>query len=1295
MKPSRSPVSTRFVLRLWIVAVLVVAGFLAVGEAVKYYGDPEYESRFTAAIAKSLQVPQSLLGRMPEKRRWQVELVAVSAARRLAWQKNSAGTWAELLLRETDLRVALEGYGRTLKTIDSAWAPQDAITREFVEVLHALVLAEYFATGGVRMEWDALHDRSGRQPGFEAHLRDAHAAWAGAFARRDDLSDQQMGPLSNLIVPGTPSIPSGIRDTARDALTYLYVAFLCNPELWRAEDFIGLQGLDPTSLMGGLDPNRAEVTFTDPGVHPLQKACAALDDLERWHALRGHEDGAVESLRQRRHKLSPWFGTQENDALRATYETRLATYRRSPWWSFTLAELAWERLWSGKPGTLAEARSLASEGMHAHPGSHGSKQCEAVLAYLDDPTFRVEVAMVDGLGRPSFEVIHKNVRRLYFRAWRTSFDKWLTQRDSLPLFDERTSIRMNAQNFGVSSSDRPDAEWFVDLPPTPDSARHRTLATPRLRRQGLYFVSVSDRPYRDRERDSSEGVSQTLLFLATDIVALVSQRVQGNLETRVVSGRSGTPVSGVKVSLLCDTSGGKRGEPVTAVTDSEGHATLQIPQTGCYNRWVVARHGESRAVVMQYLTPGYWDTTRIDPLSDIVTNRASLRPGELLYWKTTTLGVSGDHSVISAQAGLSQTVSLTDGGAKVLGKSKGVTSSHGSLSGTFALPLLPQQPPGSAYYPTFQLRTELGRGYGQQIQLSPSPGPRPTAVFRPFSGPSRLGQRLSLVADVRDGAGDPVQAGAVWWWAEGRPEPAAPGRGLNMRGRTHGLTKIRNDGTFSIEFIPWADRKAIADDASYKFWVRVIVFPRNGAHFETSTEILAATVAVASTVEPESGFFEPGSSARIRVLRRRLDGAPAAGIGTFRVLELQQPGRTPMPTEEPPSTAAWERPGGPPAPATIRTPGDSWRPRTDRDGWAMEAAVKSWKPARQVQQGTVMHDAKGSAVVDLGMLRPGAYRFFYETLDEEARRSQSERDFFVVGSRARLRLPLALLSEGREVRVGGKARFYLDAALPNQLVVVEIWKRGRLERATSVKSSTLPAILEFPIAEADRGEFAVRAWFVRDHQYIEATARVRVDPAPHALQLALSGVEPEEPMGTRIKWFVTVSGAEGTLAKPGSTELLAYLVERGDNDTTQPQYSSIRANIASGSVRDIEQSLKWTVKGNDVYPQRRRYPEIPDRFEHSRGFMFSVLRQGPDSATPRLREEIQLPEERPEPGALSPPRETAFWLPRLVTGMNGTTVIEETLPNKEAIWDFWVYATTPGGDRGWTHREVRTRKPTR
>jgi hypothetical protein len=361
----------------------------------------------------------------------------------------------------------------------------------------------------------------------------------------------------------------------------------------------------------------------------------------------------------------------------------------------------------------------------------------------------------------------------------------------------------------------------------------------------------------------------------------------------------------------------------------------------------------------------------------------------------------------------------------------------------------------------------------------------------------------------------------------------------------------------------------------------------------------------------------------------------------------------------------------------------------------MEAAVKTWKPARQVRQGMVAHDAKGSAIVDLGALRPGAYRFFYETLDDEARRSQSEQDFFVVNARTRLRLPLVLLSERREARVGGKARFYLDAALTNQLVVFEVWKRGRLERTTWLKSSTLPAILEFPIAEGDRGELAVRAWLVRDHQYLEARARVRVDPAPHALQLTLSGVRPETPTGTKIKWSITVESAEGLPAKPGSAEILAYLVERSGKDTTQAQYSFIQANLAGGAVRGIEQSLMWTVKGNDVYPQRRRYPEIPDRFEHSRGFLSFGLRQGPDSANSLLREEMQLPEERRKSDVLSLPRETAFWLPDLVTGPNGTTVIEENLPNKDATWDFWVYAVTREGDRGWIHQEVRTRRTAR
>jgi hypothetical protein len=146
----------------------------------------------------------------------------------------------------------------------------------------------------------------------------------------------------------------------------------------------------------------------------------------------------------------------------------------------------------------------------------------------------------DGLGKRSFEVSHKNLRALHFRAYSLDLERQLqTARDYnlLPSPQEQVKI-MNSQ--------QPVAEWSADLPATPDYEIHRTFLVPPMKAPGCYVVAASVNREFSRAAGNrfvaSNVILSDLVLLTTSTVRVVEVRTLAG-ERPTAGGRGCRPVS--------------------------------------------------------------------------------------------------------------------------------------------------------------------------------------------------------------------------------------------------------------------------------------------------------------------------------------------------------------------------------------------------------------------------------------------------------------------------------------------------------------------------------------------------------------------------------------------------------------------------------------------------------------------------------------------------------------------------------------------------------------------------------
>ncbi len=164
----------------------------------------------------------------------------------------------------------------------------------------------------------------------------------------------------------------------------------------------------------------------DPALHPLARISAILSDLERWHAGRGERDAALEAKLAALRALSAHLTRDDQRAaIRGQLVERLAKDRKLAWWSMGMADLAQMH---EQVQDLVSARNAAREG--AAGKDPGAQKCRAIQAQLEAPDYQLNAITSDSAKQRSIEVTHKNLPKLYFRAYAQDLERLLgTARD--------------------------------------------------------------------------------------------------------------------------------------------------------------------------------------------------------------------------------------------------------------------------------------------------------------------------------------------------------------------------------------------------------------------------------------------------------------------------------------------------------------------------------------------------------------------------------------------------------------------------------------------------------------------------------------------------------------------------------------------------------------------------------------------------------------------------------------------------------------------------------------------------
>ena len=594
------------------------------------------------------------------------------------------------------------------------------------------------------------------------------------------------------------------------------------------------------------------------------------------------------------------------------------------------------------PDSLVRAREIALAGLERHPDSIGGRRCRHLIAEIEAPEYQLEAMISDGPARRSVRVRHRNLAGLSFRAY------WLDLLSTVESARDHNLLPGYREVDELVKGRRPDAEWRLELPPTPDYRQHDTYMTPPLERPGLWVLVASPRDDFGAESNRRTAVQMVL----SDLVVL-NRHLDHEVEITVRSGATGDPVPGAEVRIYrYDYRRGHR-LTFTRQTDAAGTVTLARDLRGG-SYFVLARAGDDVAVDRSNLHLRRTHRPRERTTALVYTDRSVYRPGQEILWKVVAYSGRSDQGRFRVAPGTAFSIALRDANGEWVDRAEVTANEHGSASGSFRVP--------------------HGRLLGQwRLQTSFNTGPfvrveeykRPTfevEIAEPDE-PLRLNRPAKLAGEARYYFGLPVAGGEYSWRVTREPVWAWRYRGWTPPRTTQetiaaGDGRLTAEGGITVEFTPEADERLTGENVSYRYRLSVDVTDEGGETRSAERVFRLGFVAVEARLEPQREFFEAGVPPRIELRRMDLDGTPRGGDGSWRLVELEQPGRALLPAEVPREDRPGDREAG------HRTPGDRLRPRWAK-GEQPGAILARWDDGRELARGDAGAGDDGHATLRL------------------------------------------------------------------------------------------------------------------------------------------------------------------------------------------------------------------------------------------------------------------------------------------------------------------------------------------
>ena len=823
-----------------------------------------------------------------------------------------------------------------------------------------------------------------------------------------------------------------------------------------------------------------------------------------------------------------------------------------------------------------KALSIFEDVIKRFPTSYGASHCKSLL---EDIKFRSLDFTVEHVNEPNKPfrafVSYRNFNKIYFRIIKTSYEK-----------DRAiTSGNWGEERIKKYLELKADKSFEYTLPDDADYNQHSVeVKIPELA-FGYYIILASTSPDFNFRKHIVAHAS-----CWTSNLAYTSRRMfDGSYDIYVMNRQSGERLKGVKTQLWYDTYNSssrnyvrKKGDAYT--TDENGFVNIPQMHLDNTNDFYLEFTKDQDYLHSENTFYSFRanDNKKMREQTFIFTDRAIYRPGQTIYFKAIHLSSDGKENQLLTKKPI--TLALYDVNNQKVSEQQLTTNDYGTVAGSFTAPV-------GSLNGQMRISDNFGNAY---FSVEEYKRPKFETKFNPVKGSFALGDEIKIEAKATAYSGNSIDGAQVkyrvlrninypYWWNWYRayyPRQSA----VEI---TNGTTISNDTGGYSITFKALPDLSVSKkDEPTYVYTVYADVTDINGETHSTQTNVCVGYKMLKLNLDIEDKLNRD-SIQPLKISCTNLNGVDEAAQGKISVYKLKQASQVFR-------DRLWEQPD-----KHIMSkeeyyrlfPNDLYEDETNKYKWErsdklMEAAFDTEKkkeidltsslkklPAGTYLIESVCKDKNGAEVKSIN------YVTLYSTADKNEVPEQIS-DWYQ-----------SINSSGEP---GQKASFIQASALKGTSYLLEVEHDKEIVFKT-IKACDM-SVVEIPIEEKYRGNFAYHITFIKNNRFYSHTEIVEVPYTNKELDITFETFRNKLLPGQQEEWKMIIKNKKGEketaelLATMYDASLDAFKTNTWYFDVYSKYYSSLRweSNVGMGN-NSIDYSESLRINYN---PKWRKYDEL-------------------------------------------------------------------------------------------------------
>jgi len=805
--------------------------------------------------------------------------------------------------------------------------------------------------------------------------------------------------------------------------------------------------------------------------------------------------------------------TSVNYEIAQFYNSRATRYNRE---DPATAQYKWDK---------KKAIELCDQAIAQFPDSEGASQCKALRELILDTELSFVVEnYIPTTTKWAAAITYKNIETLYLRVASIDPKKVENLRDK---YYGRKYIENRDQLYYDELKKASKELIFKTIVPPVDND-YNTHAVEEIVNGlplGMYLVIVAN----NKKLDYQKNLTSYNFFRVSNFSYTKSELYQGKSEYHVLNRNSGLPINNVKVTarLRYYDYGAHKDRDITKqyTTDADGLFVVESP---VQDRWVDiglklekdSDFYESTSENIHFKS--YNETTTVT--TKLFTDRAIYRPGQTVYFKGIVISKTA-YNKAEVVKDRTDIVILYDVNYQKVAELEVKTNEYGSFGGTFILPtgLLNGQ---------MQIYTGSGAKY---ISVEEYKRPAFEVKIPPVEGNFVLNDSVKVKGTAISYAGAPLTGAAVKFRVTRKPE----WRGwwyysfdTNPTEIANGIITTDEKGEFSVTFKALPDPTKLKDDKMvYNYSVIADVTDINGETQSTSNSLTVGYVALQASLDIQGDIDKQSVDNAFDITTENLNGQFVATSGKVVIQKLMMP-------KEALRSRFWTKPD-----KSLYLENE-WNTLYPGNEFANEYDYTKAKPEKQVFDADFNTEkSKELVLTGLDSWETGAYMAEI-TCKDAFGNNITNKHFFTVYAVTDKKLPYEkpawFIPVATRVEPGENAKILVGTGYNGVKMLYTIEHNYRVVAKQWIELNDEQKLIEIPVTEDYRGNFAVHFSFIKNNRFYQYDATITVPYTNKQLTVEFSSYRDKLYPGQDEQWRLTLKGPK---AERVAAEMMATLYD--------------------------------------------------------------------------------------------------------------------------------------------------------